>query len=319
MNAEFLHTSLSLRFRFVIALFIYALAALLQVLLVRGVTIPLIVFRFAALALLFIPVWFLKARSFSSKPAIKRGSKSLPPEGIWRTVTVTELDRLRDQIKTIRKAKIPAMYNRTFGRALTFLSVVLLISAAVNAGATGVFVVLDLYLIFFPFLWFARVEKWYPAIGGKIKVFSPILEAELPGKFQLSPMLFFDGGEKAGGEQIPTDIRLMLAPGAGAPREIRDEFIGVQFQVTYNNGPNGKVPYMYAVFITRGTGGLWQLLKKVSASGFVTENDSSSEGDTVYGTVVLRLDTKSRSDGYCTYESDVEKLLHIVASELGKI
>ena len=316
MNVEFLHTRLSFRFRFVIAFLFYALAALLQVLMVRGGNFPLTVFRFAGLGLLLIPIWFLKARNFSNKPDVKRNLKPVSSAEIWRPVTMTELDRLRDRLETTRKAKIPRIYSLVFGIVVTFISLFLITFSVAFADVTGIFVLLDLYLIFFPFLWFARIEKWSPAIGGKVAALSPILQAKLPEKIQLLPMLSFSGD---GGELVPNDIRIMLAPGVSAPREVREELLGAQFQVVYNKGPNGEVPYVYAVFITKGEGRIWGSLKNVRAAGYVTEPGSSSEGDTVYGTVVLRLDTKSRSDAYHTRENDVQELLNLVVRALEKI
>ena len=333
MKVEFLHTGLSLRARSVITLFFYALAALLQVMFVKGDSFSLLIFRFAAIGLFVIPLWFLKARNYTNKPPAGSGSKQ---KGTWRPVTVTDLDRFRDRIRTIRKAEIPVFYNWSIGIVVTFLFIFLLVPVGVIVGAVGFFVILDLYLVFIPFLFFARIEKWLPAISGKITAFDPILDSKLPEKIRLEPMLFFGGGggnktpgkrthrelvsgEQVPGEQIPVDIRLMLAPGTSASQEVRDELLGAQFQVTYNNGPNGPVPYVYAVFITKGKGKIWQSLKNVGAAHYITEPGSSTEGDTVYGTVVLRLDTKSRSDGYHTHESDVRELLGLVVHALEKL
>ena len=118
---------------------------------------------------------------------------------------------------------------------------------------------------------------------------------------------------------MPSDIRLMLAPVDSAARELRDELLGVQFQITYNNGEHGRVPYVYAVFITKGQGKIWQSLKGISYANWVTESGSSTEGNTVYGTVVLRQNTGRRSDGYHTRESDVRELIGNVAKALEKI
>ena len=313
MQVEFLHTRLPLRARFVVALFCYTLAALLQVMLVKGGSIPLTVFRFAGMGLLVIPLWFLKARNFSNKVPAGRATKQ---EGTWTTVTMTELDRLTDRIAATRKLKIPAFYNYSLGLILTFLSIFLLVPIGAIIGAAGLFAIVDLYLVFFPFLWFARIEKWSPAISGKIDIFRPVLEAELPKTMVLAPMFLFDGD---GRDQMPSDIRLMLAPGTLAAQEVRDELLGAQFQITYNKGPNGAVPYMYAVFITRGKGRIWQFLKNIRLIHYVTEPGSSTEGDVVYGTVVLRLDTKSRSDGYHTHESDVRELVDMAVRTLEKL
>ena len=342
MKPEFIRTRLSLRSRFIIAVIIYATAALLQFLLIRGENIPLSLFRFAGFAILIIPIWFLKVRNFSNKPPFKSGSKkdsAADPEldGAWRPVSLTDLDRIRDRIAATERVKIPFAHNLVFGILLSFFSPFLFIPAIIFAGITGFFVLIDLYLVFFPFIWFARIEKWYPEINEKLAAFAPVLEAKLPRNLRLTPMLFFDGKNQAAGTQTPADMRIMLAPvtsaetsagtrqGRGTPPangtrgEVLEELVGVQFQVTYNKGPRGEVPYMYAVFITKGMGKVYKSLKNVSAQGYVTEAGSSGEGDTVYGTIVLRLDTKSRSDGYHTHENDVKELLALVLQALEKL
>jgi hypothetical protein len=109
----------------------------------------------------------------------------------------------------------------------------------------------------------------------------------------------------------------MLSPGSKAsPKELRDQLLGVQFQITYNKGESGKVPYVYAVFITKGKGIIWETLKDIRYARWVTEPGSSKDGDQVYGTVVLRLNTNIRSDGYHTKENDVLELFDNVAKAL---
>jgi len=316
-----------MRARFIIAFFFYALVALLQVLLVRGENLPVAALRFAGLGLLIVPLWFLKTRNFSSKPTEnkapgKKAPRGRAPQGsdsnqngAWMPAALTEVDRLRERLRSVRKVKIPFIHSKYFGILITFLFFFFFIFfAALVAGAVGFFVAIDLYLIFFPFLWFARLEKWLPAIADKIDVFGPVLKAELPKKLQLSPMLFFDENT-----HIPSDVRFMIAPALSVSQDLRDELLGAQIQLTYNNGPNGKVPYVYAVFITKGKGKIWQSLKNTKSAGFITEPGSSTEGAAVYGTVVLRLDTVSRSDGYHTRGKDVEQLLNLIVSALEKV
>ena len=311
-----------MRARFIIAILFYTLVALLQVLIVRGENFPIMTLRFAGMGLLIIPLWFLKIRNFSGDPLKKKAPVKKEPKGsgsgqagTWMPVTLTEVDRLLDRVRAVRKVKIPFANNVNFGRVITFLFFFFfLFFAAMIAGAIGFFVLIDLYLIFFPVFWFARIEKWIPPIADRIDVFSPVIKAELPKKLQLSPMLFFDGDTN-----VPSDIRLMLAPALSVSRDIRDELLGAQFQVTYNKGPHGKVPYVYAVFITKGKEKIWQSLKNTRSSGYVAESGSSTEGGTVYGTVVLRLDTNSRFDGYHTHEKDVEELLGLVVRAMEKV
>ena len=333
MKVEFLHTSLSLRARFVIAFFVYAFVALLQVLPVISGNVSEALIALAGSGLLIIPLWFLRARSFSNKPVPAKVSKKAgtkkgvtKKEGIWRPVTMTDLDRLRARIAATKKAKIPALYSGAPGALITFLYFFALIVGGAIFGAVGFFALVDLYLVFFPYMWFAQISKWYPEIGSKIDILAPILDAELPdnirGKFQFSPMIFFIdsiGSTDEGGDQMPSDVRLMLSPADSAPQELRDELLGVQFQITYNNGERGRVPYVYAVFITKGQGKIWQSLKDIRYSRWITGPGSSTEGNVVYGTVVLRLNTECRSDGYHTYASDVRELLGNVVKALEKI
>ena len=329
MKAEFLHTRLPLAVRFVIAFVFYAIVALLQVLMVRGGGLPLFVLRFAGIALLIIPLWFLKTKNFSNRPKLDKApvkkakagkSKSIKEEkGTWKAVSMTEIDRLRDWIGTVRKVKIPFFYSRAFGALATFITffvIVFSVVLTIFSGSVGFFIILDLYLIVFPFLYFARIEKWVPAISSRLDYFTPVLNAELPGSLRLSPSLLFD---KNGGDNMPSDIRLMVAPGANTPQEIRNELLGAQFQLACNNGPNGEVPYIYAVFITKGMGAIWQVLKEIKSARYITEPGSSAEGDETYGTVVFRQDTKCRSDGYHTNESDVRELLGLVVKSLEAI
>ena len=335
MKVEFLHTRFPLVVRFIIAFFFYTLVALLHILMVRGGSLPLFVLRFAGIGLLLIPLWFLKTRNFSNKPMVDKpkagkvkASKRKAPVGnndhgqkqkeTWKFVSMTEIDRLRDWIGTLRKVKIPFFYSMVFGALATFIISILIIFSviiAVFTGSVGFFIVLDIFLIFFPLLYFARIEKWVPAISGKLDAFAPVLDAKLPDSLRLDITIFPDGDK---GDKIPSDLRLMLAPAMSAPQEVRDELLGAQFQVTFNRGPNGEVPYLYAVFITKGKEKIWQTLKDIRAPGYVTEAGSSTEEDVVYGTVVLRLDTKSRSDGYHTHESDVREILHLVIQALEK-
>jgi len=275
MKVEFLHTRLSMKARFIIAFLFYTLVALLQVLVVRGENLPVNALRFAGMGLLVIPLWFLKIRNFSNDPLKKKAPQNKAPggripqgsdpgqAGTWMPVTMTEVDRLQDRFRALRKVKILFVHRFGFGLSISFLFFFFfLFWAAFFAGIVGFFVAIDLYLIFFPILWYARLKKLVPAIADKIDAFGPVLKAELPEKLRLSPMLFFDENT-----QVPSDIRFMLAPALGVSQDVRDELLGAQLQVTYNKGPNGNVPYMYAVFITRGKEKIWQSLKNVNSRG----------------------------------------------------
>jgi len=174
------------------------------------------------------------------------------------------------------------------------------------------FVVVGFYLVFFPLFWFARLDNWIPALSDKLDIFEPVLGEKLPNNVKLSFLLFFDG-DSGKENSMPSDIRFMFEPGAGASENVRNELVGVQLQVTYNKGPHGKVPYMYAVFITKGKENLWKSLKALKISGYNTESGSSTENGMVYGTVVLR------GSGYHTNKSDVKRLVDNVVEVMQKL
>ena len=310
MKAEFSLTRMSLRTRFIIAFMCYALSGLLMFLSIIYPQYKISFVVFLVYALLFVPIPFLKTVNFPGKQKSVSGSKKKDSKsGVWKPVTMTQMDRMVDSVNSLKKMKIPLLFKASFGVLSTIAFFVIFLFT--NGSITTMVVLF--YIILFPLLWFTRVKKTspYSSIVEKMKIFNPLLGATLPVHFRLEPMLFFKGGE---GDEIPSDIRVMLAPGPDASQKIRDELLGVQFQLTYNSGPNGKVPYAYAVFITKGQGKLWETFKVFKFPGLITEPGSSKEGDTVYGTVVLRQDTKKRSDGYHTKPGDVKSLVSSVMS-----
>jgi hypothetical protein len=139
-----------------------------------------------------------------------------------------------------------------------------------------------------PILSSGTVSVWIPTeLKQKMECFQPILSAAAQQGIVMTPYLRFDKDKE--GRDIPEDLRVMVEP-----RRKPNDFVGIQFQVTFNNGPNGKVPYMYAVCITRGGGPTFHRVSQLSAAGFVVEHKQPGE----YGSVVIRQETYA--DGYET-------------------
>jgi hypothetical protein len=306
VKPAFSHTRLSEGARFTLAFILYGAAALLQLFLFPGNGAFSVPVRFGGILLILIPLWFLKARNFSNKPK-DQGKED------WKAVTMTELDRLADRIRTIKKVKIPFIYTANFA-VLSILLIILIFGVSVwGFGLGAAFAALDICLLFIPWFWFARVDRWYPLeLAEKLDLYHPVITASLPDSVEVSPMLRFDEDEK--GDKIPEDIKIMLRVKNGP-----EDLLGAQFQLGYNDGPNGKVPYMYAVFITRGRGKIWQTIGKARFPHYALEADASPGEAGEYGTVVLRLDPDSRADGYHTKPEAVAELAGHVAGILGKI
>lgn len=295
MNVKFRNYNLPVWARFGIALLCYVFAAVFQALFFRGNDILWAVI----LTLLVYPVWLLRT---GSKPGKSSEKKAAGKTDTWKPVTLTEVDRLRTKLQSIRKVKTSDTSYLLFCLLMTFAFFTLAIITAIFTGIVGFCLVIELYIIFIPFIWLARLDGWNPQIADSIEAFKPILNAVVPDELQLSPLLHFDGSDGMTENSLPADIRVMLAPGEAMPRNVRDELLGAQFQLSYNTGPNGKVPYIYAVFITKGKGKIWQTLKETKVSNYKIESSSSEEGGVVYGTVVLR------NGGYHTAETDVKNL-----------
>jgi hypothetical protein len=318
VKPQFKHTGLSARPRFVIAMVFYTLAALLQFFMADG----FFLLRLCSFVLLAVPFFFLSAKSFSNK-IVDVGKED------WKPVTQKEIDRLQDRLANIRKVKTPIYYNKFFAIMLMIFFPFVLCMIWALFDPPLIFIFIDLFLVFLPFFWFARVDKWYPAdLAAKLAVFMPVITYSFGENYKLTPMLRFV--EDKEGRKIPEDVRFMLefsnfvcsdgkSQGVSNPADAENGLLGVQFQATFNNGPNGKVPYLYAVFITKGGSRAWNALQQLSYKRFITEKTESEENGKVYGTVVLRLDTKSRADGYHTKSADVKQLAENVTKALANL
>jgi hypothetical protein len=289
MKVRFSFFGLGFGARFAVSALCYAAAVALQIMLPAG-----LVFRFLVLVLCALPLLFLKAKNFSNRP------EDLGREE-WKPVTMKEIDRLANRMRTVKLVKVGAFYGKSFALAgLVFLPFTAILLSTLFG--SGVFFFAELVLFFLPLLWFARVDKWYPVeLSDKLRALASVLEYPAGSSYKIVPMLRFD--EDKLGRKIPEDIKVMVELRQKPPKKT-DELVGVQFQAAINSGPNGKVPYVYAVFITRGSGPVWKALSQTRFFRWITEADSEEE----FGTVVLRLNTESRGDGYHTKSHDIEEL-----------
>jgi hypothetical protein len=230
-------------------LIVFAAAAaagiVLQVLLPGGVA-------WGALVMAF-PLALLSAKPWTNKPA------DIGEED-WQPAGNAELDRIADAFRSARKIKIPLWYRTASGVPATVL---LLAASFVLSFHTprAALVTLDAAILFIPALHFLRIRIWVP------KDFELVMSAiqaarsvDLPDDLVVTPYLRLD--RDAAGLRIPEDARLMVEP-----RRKADDLVGVQLQAAINAGPNGKVPYLYAVVITRGKGPSWRIAAALRGGG----------------------------------------------------
>jgi hypothetical protein len=224
----------------------------------------------------------------------------------WRAVTDREVDRIRDSFTRARKTKLPFYMSR--GKAIVLLAVGLILALALGAGLglpRASLVIMDFLALVSVFLISGGLSIWVPQeLKMKVVCLQAIMDGNRRPGLSLVPYLRFD--KTADGKEVPEDIRFMLEK-----KDAPADFVGVQFQVAINNGENGAVPYMYAVFLTKGRGSSYKKFSGMKARGY--EVETSDDGGE-YGAVVLRQQTDH--GGYHTAKDDCERLYKTVLEAL---
>ncbi len=224
----------------------------------------------------------------------------------WKPVTAAEVDRLLDtfaQAAKLRRAAGGRSALRILGGVFLMISVP--VSFGISGGAG--LVALDALLFLFPAVFFGKVRVFTPGlIAQKLLGFQAIRTEPVPEGFVLTPYIRFDEDEE--GRDIPEDLRFLLEP-----RKKTGDLVGVQFQTAINKGPNGPVPYMYAVVLTRGRKGpAYDSFRDFAARGYEVERG----GDEEYGTVVIRQSTGG--GGYHTKPDQCRRLFRLAVSALAR-
>ncbi len=245
-----------------------------------------------------LAAWFVLAL----KPATNKPDDQGLEE--WRAVTDGEVSRIADGLARSRKLRNGVIGPIAAGVMLLGLLAFGTVALAA-AGSRLWLATFDLALFSLPGLFFGRVGVHVPAeLDLKMGRFLAAMSVALPDGYAMTPYLRFDKDER--GRDVPEDLRLMLEP-----RRKPDDLVGVQFQAAVNKGPNGNVPYMYAVALTRGRSGpAYSQLRGLRARGYEVEPG----GDDEYGTVVVRQDTSG--GGYHTTEDDCEELVRLMVKAL---
>jgi hypothetical protein len=244
---------------------------------------------------------FVISRSYNNKP-LDLGFED------WKPVTRLEFNKIKDNLTNTKRAKIPFYFKPTFGGlVLTGLGGFLFFLFIIDVPSAGFFALfLNAAIILYAPSFTGAIKLWTPwELSIKMDRFNGVIQAaETSGKnLTMTPYLRFDKDKE--NRQIPEDIRIMIEP-----KRKPADFVGVQFQVAINNGPNGAVPYMYAVFLCKGKGETYQKLSQASYKNMVREPG----GDKEYGYVVVRQQTSG--GGYHTSNKDCLNLYEIVESQL---
>jgi hypothetical protein len=224
----------------------------------------------------------------------------------WQPVTAAEFARVQSNLAQTRQRRFSALYKTGFGVFIFIMLILLgLVSFILSSGLLALFF-FDAAILLLPLLFGSNVRLWTPKeLAFKMHGFETILKNEQTegGDIVITPYLRLDKDRE--GRRIPEDIRLMVEP-----RRKPEDFLGVQFQVAVNNGPNGAVPYMYAVFLCKGKAKTYRLLEAENYNAMVTEPG----GDAEYGFIVVRQQTSGK--GYHTTDADIRALYKLVKEKL---
>jgi hypothetical protein len=254
-------------------------------------------------AMLMIPgIIFVWARNYRNKP-VDLGFED------WKPASAAEFDRVKTNIAMTREKKYSVIYRTGFGVFILVTLVTLAFFFFVTDLNLLALLFFDAVILLLPFLLSGNVKLWTPKeLAFKMHGLEVIVKNEPTegGDIIITPYLRLDKDKE--GRQIPEDIRLMVEP-----RRKPADFLGVQFQVAINNGPNGAVPYMYAVFLCKGKGETYQKLSAQDFRGFIHEPG----GDKEYGYIVVRQ--KTSGTGYHTTDADITRLYALVKKELSKL
>jgi hypothetical protein len=223
----------------------------------------------------------------------------------WQPATAAEFNRIRANLSATRKQRFSPLHRGGFGTMLVVLAGALALFVGLGGNSLAGVAFLDAAVLLLPFAFSGNVSLWTPReLAFKMACLEPLAGAEPEGgEIIVTPYLRLDKDKE--NRQIPEDVRLMVEP-----RRKPADFLGAQFQVAINNGPNGAVPYLYAVFLCRGKGPTFNAVSRMDFDTFIHEPG----GDKEYGYVVVRQQTSG--GGYHTDPADCRRLYALVRDRL---
>lgn len=277
--------SLSLPSRLILAALFYAACVFSQL----ALDLPLVGLVFV------VPAWFVLS--------LKRIHNKPDDQGLenWRAVGEAEVHRIADNISNTKKLQAQVVKSGCLP-VLLHLGLVALVFLFLGEASFLSLALADLACFVVPGLYFGGVSFFIPPeLVQKLPSVLAVMNHERPKDLILTPYIRFDQDKER--NEIPEDLRLMVEP-----RRKPEALVGVQMQVAINKGPNGQVPYMYAVILLRGRSDpLYRRLSGIKLRGYEVE----AGGDDDYGTVVIRQLTSGT--GYHTKEADCQRLFQAVA------
>ena len=260
--------------------------------------VPGVVGTFLGLLVMVPGVVLMWMKNFRNKP-LDLGFED------WQPATAAEFNRIRYNLTATRKQKFSPLHRGGLGVMLVILAGALALFVGLGGNRLAGIAFLDAAVLLMPLAFSGNVSLWTPReLAFKMACLGPLAGAEPEGgEIIVTPYLRLDKDKE--NHQIPEDVRLMVEP-----RRKPADFLGAQFQVAVNNGPNGAVPYLYAVFLCRGKGPTFEAISRMDFENFIDEPG----GDKEYGYVVVRQ--RTASGGYHTDPEDCRRLYALVRDRL---
>ena len=295
MEKDFRFLPLGLPARFVVSGCLFALGAALELL------FPLTFVMGVAVSMLgWLPLMLVNATNKPKDQGLEE----------WRLVSMAEIDRLDDSLAQTRKLRrsVGSPGRAALAVLLVVLFVIVLVSGLSAGRSDIVYVALNAVIFLVPALFFGKVKVHLPVdIALKMPCFRAVLSETPPAGVAVAPYIRFDKDDK--GLDVPEDLRLLFEL-----KRPPEDLVGVQVQAAINNGPNGPVPYLYAVVLTRGKDGpAHGAAARLKLKGYEVE----AGGDKEYGTVVIRQ--KTSGGGYNTTPDDCTELASLCYRFLGSL
>ncbi len=265
------------------------------------IAIALVFFASGAAVALLMPdrAWFGVPVALAGwLPLLLRTQNNAPHdkgEQNWRAVTMETVGKIQHNLAQSIKAKkgtagglmLKTVFAAVMGFALFFGT----------EGIEKVYCALAVvYLV--PCLFFGSIKVFSPVeLTIKMPCYQWFINSGFDKNIVITPSIRFD--KDTNGGDVPEDIRIMISA-ADQPAD----FMGIQVQCAVNKGPEGVVPYLYAVALTKGKGKSYRKALDFKAPGYIVEE---TEGSGEYGAVVIRQNAELKN-GYETNESKAKML-----------
>ena len=257
---------------------------------------------FLGTGIMIISVFFIAAKNYNNKP-VDLGFED------WKPVSDKEFNKINSNLEMTQSAKYPFYFKPAMGIVLYVILGVLAFFFLMIEVFIHFVILLDIAILFFPIFFTGAINLWTPGeLTMKMQRFNSVLSNRMDSSqnIKITPYIRFDKDKE--GRQIPEDIRFMVES-----KRKPEDFMGVQLQIAINKGPNGAVPYMYAVFLCKGKGASYSKIGKMDFSNMI----KTAGGDNKYGHIVIRQNTGG--GGYHTTNNQCVRLYELILAKIKEL